>query len=382
MTRRPPLQASALVALAALVVAASIASSPTPAAAQESARVAAGVLYRGFTLDPSLTASRASLLLVPVAADVPIGRALVLELYAAYASGAIERADETLELAGPVNANARAVWSATPWARVSLGVSIPTGDAGHDAEEAQVAAILSTDLLGFREASFGTGTALTTGVAFAHRLGDWGLGWGGSYRLATEFEPVADTALAYAPGSQLMLRVAGDRNLGPGGKLTIGASYQHFADDEFAANLFRPGPRVRADAAWTMRTGPESTWSVFATDIWRSQSEATFAGDAASDTVVAGSQNVLVVGAAGSLRARAIRLLPRADVRLLTREDGVASGWLGSVGLGVPISLGSVEFLPRAQAMFGAIEASGGDRPAISGFEAELTVRWGSNSPR
>ena len=360
------------------VLAVSGATRPTPAAGQESTRIAAGALYRGFTLDPTLSASRASLLLIPVAADFAVGRSLGIELYGAYASGSIERSGETLELSGPVNANARAVWAASPWARVSLGVSIPTGAAGRDEEEAQVAAILSTDLLGFREASFGTGAAVTTGVALAHRLGNWGVGWGGSYRLASDFEPLADTALAYAPGSQLMLRVAGDRNVGASGKLTLGASWQHFADDEFASNLFRPGPRLRADAAWAFRTGPGSTWSLFATDIWRRESEATLgSGPGAIDTTVTGSQNVLVVGAAGAVQAGGMRLLPRTDVRLLSREDGVASGWLGSLGLGVPVRFGTVEALPRVQAMFGAIEASDGRRPGISGFEAELTLRWG-----
>lgn len=350
-----------------------------PAAAQDGLRLASGAVYRTFTLDESLAADNATLLLVPLAADVPIGRAFVFELYGAYAIGSVERDSATLELAGPINANVRAIWAATPWARLSLGVSVPTADAAHDTEESQVAAILSTDLLGFREAAFGTGTAVTTGVAFAHQVGDWGLGWGGSFRYAAEFEPLADSALTYSPGSQFVVRIAGDRNVGRGGKLTLGASYQHFADDSYESNLFRPGPRFRGDVTLAFRTGPRSTWSLFLTDIWRQQSEATLGdGDLAVDTTVSGSQNVVVVGAGGALDLGGIRLHPRADFRALGREDGVASGWLGSAGLGVPFRFGSVEALPRASAMFGAIENSAGERPGISGFEAELTLRWGA----
>ncbi|HEX6589665.1 MAG TPA: hypothetical protein VF039_11615, partial [Longimicrobiales bacterium] len=274
---RAPARAHAR-ALRLLAVAAALASvaAAQPAAAQT---VAGGVVHRAFGLDESLAATGASLTLVPIAAEVPLARVVSLELYGAYAMGSIERGDSTLELAGPVNANVRAVWAAAPWARVTLGVSVPTRDAAHDPEEAQVAAILSTDLLGFREVSFGSGGAVTAGVAFAHQVGDWGVGYGGSYRHAAGFEPLADTALTYEPGSQLVLRVAGDRNLGATGKLTLGASYQHFADDEFASNLFRPGPRVRADVAYAFRRGA-STWSLFLTDVWRSQSDATL-GDAA-----------------------------------------------------------------------------------------------------
>lgn len=358
-----------------VAIALSLVAAAQPALAQT---VAGGAVHRTFTLDESLAATSASLTLVPVAAEIPLGRALALELYGAYALGSIERGDSTLELTGPVNANVRAVWAAAPWARVTVGLSVPTRDAAHDAEEAQVAAILSTDLLGFREVSFGSGGAITTGVAFAHQVGDWGVGWGGSYRLASEFEPLADTAVTYAPGSQLVLRVAGDRNLGATGKLTLGASWQHFADDEFASNLFRPGPRLRTDIAYAFRRG-ESTWSLFVTDIWRSQSDATLGDDAAAiDTTVTGSQNVLVLGGWGALAAAGVRLEPRADVRLLSREDGVASGWIGSVGLGVPVRLGPLDALPRVGVMVGAVENAAGDRPGITGLEAELTLRWGA----
>ena len=360
-----------------LGVCAGAALGATPAAAQEDLRIATGAVYRTFTLDETLAAKSATLLLVPVAADIAIGRAFTLELYGAFASGSIEHDSSTLELNGPVNANARAVWAAAPWARVSLGLSVPTGDAAHDTEEAQVAAILSTDLLGFREASFGSGSAITTGIAIAHQLGDWGIGYGGSYRYAAEFEPIADTALTYSPGSQLALRLAADRNVGTAGKLTLGVSYQHFAEDNFAQNAFRPGARIRADASYAFRAGTSSTWTVFVTDIWREQSDAALdQGSIEVDTTIAGSQNVLVLGTAGALGVAGVRLLPRADVRMLSREDGIASGWLGSVGLGVPFRLGPIDAMPRLAAMFGAIENAAGDRPGISGLEAELTLRW------
>jgi len=176
-----------------------------------------------------------------------------------------------------------------------------------------------------------------------------------------------------------MLRVAADRNVGRGGKLTLGASWQHFADDEFESNLFRPGSRVRTDATYAFRAGSRSTWSLFLTDIWRERSDGTFLTDTGTvETTVAGSQNIAVAGVAGSIDTRVVRLQPRVDIRLLSREEGVASGWLGAAGLGVPFRIASVEVQPRAQAMFGAIEAADGDSPTISGFEAELTLRWGA----
>ena len=330
--------------------------------------------YRSFSLDETLAASSVSLLLLPVAVQVPVGGSFLFDVYAAYASGSVETAAGTLELSGPVDTQLRGTWAATDWARVTLGVNLPTGNGTHTSDEAQVAALLSTDLLGFREASFGTGTGFTTGLAAAHQLGAWGLGYGASYRLTGEFEPSEDTATVYSPGDELVARIALDRNLGESSKLTVGGTYQRFSDDEFGDNLFQPGARVRGDASYAFRAG-STTMTLFASDLWRQEGQTSLisAPDAESGTV--GAQNVIILGAGAALGGR-LALTPRADVRILSHEEGTGSGWMAGAGLGMASRMAGLELAPRARFMLGAIESEAGESQGVTGFEVELSARF------
>ena len=330
--------------------------------------------YRAINLDESLAANSVSLLLLPVAVVVPIGDDFVIDAYAAYAQGSVETSTETLSLSGPVDTQLRGTWAATPWARFTLGLNLPTGEGTHSAEEAEVAAMLSTDLFGFREASFGVGMGVTTGVALAHQMGDWGVGYGASYRLTGEFEPSEDTSTVYSPGDELVARIALDRNVGTGGKLTFGGTYQHYSDDEFGDNLFQPGARIRADAAYSFRAGRSTTLAFYLADFWRQQGEVSLISvpDATGEV---GSQNVVLVGAGADLGGR-LALSPRADFRVLTNEDGTGSGWMGSVGTGVDVGLGGVDLTPRARVMMGALQAETGEHQGMTGFEVELVAHF------
>lgn len=325
--------------------------------------------YRTFGFDESLGITSASLLLAPVAVTVPLGSRFSLDAYGAWADGSAEVDGETLKLSGPVDTQVRGVWAAAPWARVTLGVNVPTGNAAHDPEEAVVASVLSTDLLGFREANFGVGLGVTTGLAVAHQLGEWGVGYGASYRMTGEYEPSSESDATYSPGDEIVARLAIDRNVGAGGKLTFGGTYQYFSNDEFGENnLFEPGPRVRGDATWSFRAGPNGTVSLFVTDLFRAEGQRSV-GPAV------GAQNVLIFGAGADLGGR-LRFTPRADMRILSTEEGVGSGWLGSVGTGVEFRLGGIAAGPRAAFMIGSIENVQEEGAGITGFEVGLTARF------
>lgn len=361
------------IALAA-TLASALATLPAQAQVASEFGVVVAPDYRAFSLDESLAASSASLLLLPVSVRLPLGSRLALDAYGAYARGSVETAAGELELSGPVDTQLRATWAATPWARLTLGVNLPTGNGSHSDEEAQVAALLSTDLLGFREATFGIGTGFTTGIAAAHQLGAWGFGYGASYRLTGEFEPREDTTMVYSPGDELVARVALDRNVGTAGKLTFGGTYQYFSEDETPLNLFQPGARVRGDASYAFRVGAAAV-SLLASDLWRQQGEVSLLTNPDSVQATIGSQNVLILAAGANLGGR-LGLTPRADVRILSHEDGTGSGWLAGAGLGVAARLAGVDLEPRARLMLGAIESEAGDSQGITGFEVELAARF------
>ena len=140
-----------------------------PADAQLS--VGVGVDYLGYEFDEGLGAEAAQLLMVPVGVRVSATDAITLDVSGAWAEGRIEAAGSQLELSGFVDTAVRLAWQATPWGLLTVGANIPTGDSQHDSEEAIVASLLSTDLLGFREASWGRGLAVTSSLAVARSIG-------------------------------------------------------------------------------------------------------------------------------------------------------------------------------------------------------------------
>src|SRR5688572_17877824 len=175
-------KAFATVLIAALAV--------TPAAGQLSRQsFGAAVNFQGYTFADGLGVNSANLLMVPLAWELPLSRTLSLDAYAAYARGAAEIGDTVYNMNGFVDTRVRANWAALPWAMLTVGVNLPTGNATHTTEEAVVSNVLATEVLGFREAAWGLGFGVTTGVATAYQFGPLGVGVGASYRVASEFEP-------------------------------------------------------------------------------------------------------------------------------------------------------------------------------------------------
>lgn len=338
-----------------------------------------GIHFQGFSFSEALGADDANLTLLPVGYTLPVGRRVSLDFYGAYAHGTVQKDGTTFTMKGPVDTRVRGSFQITPWAVFTAAVNLPTGDAAHDLEEAVVASVLSTDILGFQEASWGTGAAVTAGVASAYEAGEWGIGFGASYRLSNGFEPAEDVSLTYEPGDEIRIRLGLDRNVGDGGKLTLGLTFQNFSEDQFGGqNLFQAGNRLRGDISYAFRTG-RSTWSLYAMDVWRESGDfftgqGIVAGDAA---VTTGSQNLLILGMNGSTPAGAtFRIRPSLDFRYQAREEGTGAGWLLGGGLDVPLRIpGSWDLLPRVKYSYGALEALTGETETLWGVELGVTLR-------
>lgn len=363
----------------------------SPAAAQLPAggNLGAGVQAQTFSFGDGLGIDRATLLLVPIAYQQPIGSRLAVDLYGAYANGEVAQGETTYSLDGLVDTKVRASYTARPWAVLSVALNLPTGNSGHTTEEAVVASILANDLLSFREASWGVGFGLTTGVATAYRVGEWGVGLGASYRMADEFEPRADTALTYSPGDETRIRLALDRNIGTS-KLTGGVSFQSYSSDKLEQrDLFQAGNRWRGDLAFSFRTGRAATWTAYVADVWREHGDLTLdivdqSGSVVGDTLVeTGTQNLFIGGVAGNVNlSPALSIRPSADVRVQTREAGGGSGWLAGAGADLPYRLSpSLTLVPQVRlqtGQLGSVGAAGGETfHSLFGAEVGVTVRWG-----
>jgi hypothetical protein len=340
----------------------------SPAAAQS---VGAGISFQGFQLDDAFGVSAANLIMLPVAVQHSITSALSMDVYTAFARGAANVNGVERTLSGLVDTKVRANYRATPWAVVTLGLNLPTGSTSKTSDEAEVASVLATELLGFREANWGLGFAATTGVVTAHEFGDWGLGMGVSYRRGSEIQPRAGAAQRYAPGDELRVRVAVDRNIGVN-KLTAGLTFQNFAQDRVdGVNLFQAGNRWRGDVAYAFRAGATGALTAYGAVAWRER------GDMLGDDQTISGQTLLVAGLTGTTRLGGMLLRPNLDARRIDRQDGDAGdGWLLGAGTDVPLRFGNIDAFPGGRLQFGRLN-SGLEDHSILGGEVGITVRWG-----
>lgn len=366
MTLRP---GAIFAVVAALVVLAA------PASAQlDEPTLGVGAHFQGYSFDAGLGAEAANLLMVPVAFHTPLFGNLEVDVYGAWARGQVERGGQVLSLEGFTDTQIRTSFGPTPWALLTVSLNLPTGEATHDPGEAVVASVLATDLLGFREANWGTGFGVTPGFATARQMGAWGVGLGVSYRVAGDFEPSAGSSVTYEPGNEARIRLGLDRNVGDDGKMTAGFTYQQFETDQAGGqNLFEAGSRYRGDLSWAFRTGA-STWTLFATDTWRD--EGRFPGTT-GPTAQTSSQNIAQVGVAASIPVGDVhRIRPRLDFQLQSR-DGPGSGWLTGIGGDFPFRLLTfVDVFPNARFLVGSVEGTSGQNVSMIGAEVGGTIRW------
>lgn len=354
---------------------------------QAQATVGIGFDYMGYSFDDGLGADAAQLMMIPLAIRLPLGNTVALDIYSAWAQGQVERDNTKFTLQGVTDTRVKASFQATPWALVSFGASLPTGNGEHDGEEAIVASVLSTDLFGFREATLGSGFALTSSVATAARVGGWGVGVAGAYSVRDEFSPSSELALQYQPGNETRVRVGLDRNIGTS-TFTAGATFRRYDTDQAnGQNLFQAGNRLRFDMTYAFRAGA-GVWTLYATDLIRDNGDLTLSivndvGAQVGDTLVrTAKQNLAVAGVVGTIGlGGGFVFRPHVDFKYQTREEiggsTEGSGWMVSAGGDFPIRVfGGYDFFPKARFRYGAIEDPTGASINVVGAEFTGTIRW------
>jgi hypothetical protein len=359
----------------------SVALFAQPVSAQYS--VGSGLDYMGYSFEEGLGADAAQLLMVPLAIRLPLFTGFSVDIFSAWAQGRVEQNNVQLKLSGPVDTNVKVSYRATPWALLSVGANIPTGNATHDTEEAVVASVLSADLYGFREATWGTGFALTSSVATAASAGGFGLGIAGAYAMRGEFEPASGDDLKYKPGSEARVRVGVDRNFGSS-TLTVGTTFINYSADEAGANLFQAGNRFRFDASYAFRAG-DGVWTIYAADVLRENGDVRVRdalGAVQGDSIfTTAKQNMMVGGLIGTVGlGGGFFFRPHLDFKYQLREEAdggdAGTGWVLAVGGDLPVRvMGGTEFFPKARVLFGSIRDPMGEAVSVLGMEFRGTLR-------
>lgn len=357
-----------------------------PAGAQQT--IGIGAEYRGLSFGNGLPASAAQLFMIPLAVRYQAAPALTLDLYSAWAQGRVERQNLAYTLSGLVDTQVKATYQAAPWALLSMAANLPTGHARHDSQEALVASVLSADLFGFRESTWGAGLGITSSVATAMRAGQFGIGIAAAYAVNGKFDPYTYQQLTYQPGNETRVRVGIDRNIGTS-TFTAGAMFMTYSSDRANGwNLFQAGNRLRFDATYQFRAGA-GVWTVYAADLWREHGDLTLpptsqSGATVGDTTyTTPSQNLLAGGIQGSVGVGGSYVFrPTVDLRIQTRKDPSGStegsGWIMGAGGDFPMRLfGAYDLFPKAQILFGSEKDATGVGRGILGVELSATVRWG-----
>lgn len=378
MTRRAA--PSALLAALALC-------SMQPVAAQT---VGTGVDYLGYQFGEGINADAAQLFMVPVAVRWPVRSDVSLDFYSAWAEGRVERDNDTYEMSGLVDTNLKGTWQATSWAQVAVGINIPTGNSTHTNEEAVVASVLSTDLWGFGEASWGSGFAVTSSAAAARRFGGFGLGVAAAYAARSPYDPAEGVTVTYQPGNETRVRAGLDYNFG-NSTLTAGGTFISYQDDKYSdgvvtdQNLFRAGNRIRVDASYAFRAAA-GVWSLYVTDLMRQNGDlwVDVLDDAGipvgETTTVTASQNLFIAGMMGSVALGGGYVFrPHVDYRLQQREgadgDEAGSGWIIAAGGDIPMRIMGNDFFPKARVYFGSVKDPVGADVSVLALEFKGVVR-------
>lgn len=366
------------VALLAVLLAAA------PAHAQDGRRLISGVEYRAMSFDSGLSTQTKSVavLSMPIGVVWNVSRRLSLDVGTRFASATREAWDSVASatISGLTDTQARLVYQVAPDLLVlTVSANLPTGKSTITGEQLDVASAIAHDLIPYPVSSFGSGTSVTTGLAFAVPVGGWALGIGGSYRVSGTYQlftGVADTnaSAPFRPGAEIRARVGLDRVVGQG-RVALGVTYSSFAVDELGdQQVLRPGKRWLSQASLSFPVGNVG-FALYGWNLYRSAG-AEVASGAATER-----QNLLVAGLGATILAGRRQIRPSFEYRRHWADDAQGSlgpaGALLSAGLRVLLPVGErFALMPAARFDTGNVanEASGAN-VAVTGFSGGVTLR-------
>ncbi|MDP3775147.1 MAG: hypothetical protein Q8Q85_12870 [Gemmatimonadales bacterium] len=366
MTARRGFRASGLAALALLVA-------PAALRAQEARRTLyTGVEYRTLSFDPGLGTKTVSELVVPIGLVLPFSNRVTVDLGTRFARA--ERTDESGAsgtISGLTDLQARAVIQLVPdVALFTVTANLPTGKTKLSNEQLAVAGAIASDLLPFPVSSFGSGTSVTTGLAFAVPVAGWALGLAGSYRMSGSFTPLAGVDSSYKAGAEMRFRAGVDRVVGQG-RVSLGFTYSSFTTDEFGGSgVFRPGKRYIGQAGVSLPLGNMGL-SLYAWDLYRAS------GTVPVNGLTTEKQNLMALGAALSIQRGRNVFRPSVEYRLFGEGDSslVKAGTLLSLGARYQMATGeSMSLIPSVRYDMGNIP-NGATDVGYSGFSVGLSLR-------
>jgi hypothetical protein len=346
-----------------------------PHVAHAQYRAAAGVGFENFNFSApeEVGVKRVSLLTVPLATRILLSNSLVLDLSGAWASGRMVRSDDSeSEISGLTDTEVRLTLGLAEGQVVLTGLAqLPTGQDALSFEQADLAGVVAADVLPFRISNWGSGGGAGLSAALTRSMGAYAAGVMVGYVVAREYEPL-DDAFAYRPGNQLGVRAAIDRTFAGSSKLSLVLSAQRYDTDQIeGANLFRAGHRYEAVGSYSFAVGSTGAGLLYAGYLHRN------AGEYLEAPLSFPMQALLFVGGGIETRTGIGLLRPRAELRVLRRDDGIGQGYAVAAGADLEQRVGQVTLLPSLRGRYGNIVLRQEAESGFTGFEAGIGIRFG-----
>ena len=371
---RVPAEGGRVPSAASLLLGVVMLASPAVLGAQqvESATTRVAPQFQSIRIHGTI-GERIDQLAIPVAVSVPIGRRLTIDVATAYASvevAPLGRAGEGSTIRGLTDTNLRARWTfGSDAAVLSAGLDLPTGKSAIAEGEITAAGRIGNDFLAFPISNMGTGLAATAGAAVARPVGGWNLGAGVSARYSGAYDVYEGDAapdVRYQPGSELRLRVGGDRPFA-GGRLTLGLTYAGFGADEANGYAYSTGDRWIAQGSYA-RVVQGADVVVSGWNLLRGEGRGLTSAPLPPE-------NVLDLATMVGFSLSGIRLEPHLEGRLWSR-DGDEAGRLAMLGLRTRLEAFGMAFAPALTQTSGRLAAPDGSSASLSGTRVSLSIGY------
>lgn len=311
---------------------------------------------------------------VPVFVVVPVSSILNFDVGTAYTWARVQpngsSTGQTSTISGITDTQIRANLSlGTDFVVLTAGINLPTGRETASQQEELAAFRIGSDFLAFPISNMGTGFGATAGIAVARPIGDWNIGFGGSLRRSSPYEPFVDNTGAqprFQPGNEYRARIGVDHSYGTG-RVAFGVTYSTFGDDDIGGSIYNTGDRYVTQAGFNNTFGRANVL-LNAWDLCR-RSGTIFTGDRI------GPENIANVLLGIGFQAPGGVIEPSIEARTWSQQD-LSASILGTVGLRYSRQAGNYAITPSAGYTTGRFAAAAGNA-TMTGFRAALAIRLG-----
>jgi hypothetical protein len=308
---------------------------------------------------------------MPIAWIVPFNDRFNMDISTNFASSSVKTpGSSTSSISGLTDAQIRGnLTLGDNAAVVTLGLNVPTGQYKVPDGEQVAAGQIGNDFLIYPVSSMGNGLAMTGGIAFAQALGDWNLGFGGSFRYSSAFDAyeVQTTPLRFTPGAEARLRVGLDRPVGDG-SFNVSLTYSKFGNYTAADSSYGSGDRAMVQSAYGIPIGGNRDLEVSLWDLYRGVGQQI-------GGVPSPSENVGNIGAAvGFQLANGVYLQPNIEERDWIYNNASA-GLMTNLGVRVRFDWKGLNVNPSLGYTIGSLTNVGQPSTDLTGFKVALLIR-------